>query len=237
MRGDFIREKGRKTDLRSVERKTALNAFWRLTKPARTDQLSEERLVEAAKGGSREAFDVLLRRHESRLRGFLISRVGREHLEDVLQETRVACWLNLPRYSGAARFQAWLFGIAYHKCADHFRGRRGISEELPLDETTEQRPDPTNAYDVADTRMIVRAFLKTLPDAQREVMELYYYGGLTLVEIGTLLGRSPNTVKAQFYRAHSRAAEQLSSSIRSTADMSSDSPDAGTLLLKGIVIR
>jgi RNA polymerase sigma factor (sigma-70 family) len=216
-----------------LERITALKALWGLKKLGRGENLAEDRLVNAAQNGSREAFDTLLRQHESRLRGFLVSRIGRDNLEDVLQETRVACWLNLPRYSGTSRFQAWLFGIAYHKCADHFRSRRGASSEVPLDEDAEQRPDPADVFDVADTRMIVRAFLKTLPETQREVMELYYYGGLTLVEIGTLLGRSPNTVKAQFYRAHSRAAEQLDY-IRSDA---AGANEVGTLLLKGIVTR
>jgi RNA polymerase sigma factor (sigma-70 family) len=209
-----------------------LKAFWGFNHRDRHEGFSEERLIEAAKGGSREAFDTLLRQQEGRLRGFLASRVGREVLDDVLQETRVACWLNLPRYNGTGRFQAWLFGIAYHKCADHFRGRRGASSEVPLDEEVEQRPDPCDAYDVADTRMMVREFLTTLPDVQREVMELYYYGGLTLVEIGTLLGRSPNTVKAQFYRAHARAAEQLSTNRPVT-----ESPEAGPLLWKGVATR
>jgi RNA polymerase sigma-70 factor, ECF subfamily len=215
-----------------------LKALWGLAKLGRGD-MTEERLVEAARNGGREAFDALLRQHDSRLRGFLASRIGREKMEDVLQETRVACWLNLPRYSGTSRFQAWLFGIAYHKCADHFRSRRGASSEVPLDEDAEQRPDPANVFDVADTRMIVRAFLKTLPETQREVMELYYYGGLTLVEIGALLGRSPNTVKAQFYRAHARAAEQLEH-IRADAPDPTDGADpagASALLLKGVVTR
>jgi RNA polymerase sigma factor (sigma-70 family) len=51
--------------------------------------------------------------------------------------------------------------------------------------------------------------LRTLPEAQREVVELYYYAELTLPEIATSLNRNLNTVKYQFYRAHQAVAREL----------------------------
>lgn len=50
---------------------------------------------------------------------------------------------------------------------------------------------------------MVERLLAELEETQREVIELYYYAQLTLAEIATVLERNLNTVKYQFYRAHS----------------------------------
>ena len=41
---------------------------------------------------------------------------------------------------------------------------------------------------------------------------MYYYAELTLAEIAEALGRNVNTVKYQFYRAHTQVAEHLKES-------------------------
>jgi len=187
--------------------------------------------VRAAQNGSHPAFDALMRLHERPLRGFLLSRVGRDAVEDVLQETRLACWLALRTYTGKSRFKAWLFGIAYHKCSDHHRANRNAAAELPLDGSVCERPDPTDAFAAVELRMLALALLSELPAAQKEVMELYYYGGLTLSEIAALLGRNLNTVKAQFYRAHARAVERLQPDALAPA-----AAEAGGLPPRGVLL-
>jgi RNA polymerase sigma factor (sigma-70 family) len=184
----------------------------------------ETRLVRAAQGGSHSAFDALMRQHEGPLRGFLLSRVGREAVDDILQETRLASFLALKSYTGKSRFKAWLFGIAYHKCSDHHRSNRGVVAEMSLDDAVQERPDPTDAFAIVEMRMLAAALLSELPTAQKEVMELYYYGGLTLSEIAALLGRNLNTVKAQFYRAHARAVERLQPGVAAAAEAGGLSP-------------
>lgn len=189
------------------------------------------RLVIAARSGRRDAFDALMRLHEPALRAYVSSRIGAgrssrsassgsgDAVEDVLQETRVACWQMLPNYRGASRFRVWLLGIARHKCADYWRsqGARSNSGESgsvgPIsldDEAVARLADPSSsAFDAAELRIVVRDLLDALPAEQRDVLDLYYMGGLTLAETAKALGRNLNTVKAQFYRAHVRAVELL----------------------------
>ncbi|GAB4463252.1 MAG: RNA polymerase sigma factor [Armatimonadaceae bacterium] len=170
----------------------------------------EARLIAAAKTGSERAFDRLMSRNEEALRRYILSQVGRDASEDVLQETRVAAWMTLDRFAGRSRYRAWLFGIAYFKCQDYHRGRQGSDRrEVAMEEAALERPDPRDPFATADMKMMARSVLENLPQPQREVMELYYYGGLTLLEVATVLGRGVNTVKSQFYRAHSRAVEIL----------------------------
>lgn len=164
-------------------------------------------LLAKAMQGNRSAFDSLIARYEKTLRGFLARRVGPQAAEDVLQETLIACWVGLSQFAGRSRFKAWLFGIAAHKCADHHRQRgQTLARET---ETPPDLADSANAYQTIELRETVQKVLQKLPEAQREVLELYYYAELTLPEVAAALNRNLNTVKYQFYRAHDLAAREF----------------------------
>lgn len=171
---------------------------------------AEDDLISRAKSGNRRAFDELVRTYQQALRGFVAMRVGPDAAEDVLQETWTACWLGLTQYGGKSRFKAWLYGIAANKCADHLRGRvRRSAQSL---DTLDEIPHADSGYAHIEAREAVKAALGRLPDAQREVVELYYYAGLSLPEIAENLRRNLNTVKYQFYRAHDQVADEIRAS-------------------------
>jgi RNA polymerase sigma-70 factor (ECF subfamily) len=168
---------------------------------------SDGQLVSKAARGDRRAFDALVRTHEKALRGFVSLRVRSEGVDDVMQDVWTACWVAIPKFAGRSRFKAWLYGIATNKCVDYLRagGRRPSSS---LDEIGEVA-DAHRPYDRVDDRDAVMAAVETLPDVQREVVQLYYYADLTLPEIAQTLKRNLNTVKYQFYRAHQVVAKEL----------------------------
>ena len=179
------------------------------------------RWVAAARRGERQSFDALVRAYERPLRGLLARRLAADTIDDVLQETWLAAWTGLSGYGGRARFKAWLYGIALRKCADHHR-ERGRSPKTVSEDALEHPgggdgdalsvasvPAQKDAFAEAELRHVVRAALGSLPAAQREVLELYYYAELTLAEIAAILGRHESTVKYQFYRAHSVVAQHL----------------------------
>ncbi len=203
---------------------------WQLRQLLNLPAQEERRLIVAAQRGNHDAFNALWRLHDGPLRGFLQSRVGSDAVEDLLQEVRLGCWQSLPRYTAQARFKAWLFAIACNKCADYHRSGRYRTVELPLSETILQISDPTDTYANVDAKLWARTLLETLPVEHREVMELYYYGDLTLAEIAAVQGRNLNTVKAQFYRAHVRAVEQIPTQTSSVAKTRSSRRTKGVLL-------
>lgn len=175
----------------------------------RAEERAERRLVASAMRGDRAAFDTLTREHAKALRGFLVRRLNLEAAEDVLQETWVAAWAALPRFTSRSRFKGWLFGIAQHKIQDHYRAQgRTPTEPLADHENVPdtRQPDP---YGAVDLKHAVRGALSGLPEPQREVLEMYYYAELSLPEIAESLGRNLSTVKYQFYRAHALVADGL----------------------------
>jgi len=174
---------------------------------------NDARLVAAAQRGSREAYDALIRAHQRQLRGFLAGRVGQSAADDVLQETWLAAWQALPKFSRRGRFRAWLYGIAFHKSIDFHRSKARMPVEMPLEETV-PAADMHDWSGSAERREDVLRLIEQLPDEQREVLDLYYYGELTLAEVALELKRNLNTVKSQFYRAHSAISSRFEQTER-----------------------
>lgn len=168
---------------------------------------SEEAVLQAAREGDRKAFDKLVEHYDPELRRFLKRRVPRGEVEDVLQESWLAAWSSIAWFDGRCKFRTWLYGISIYKVKDHYRARgRRVPEvnEDHIDRTWEMHE---GRYDGTELRESIRTLLDCLSEQQREVVELYYYAELTLAEISRVLNRNLNTVKYQFYRAHTQAAE------------------------------
>ena len=104
--------------------------------------------------------------------------------EDAAQETFLRFVRARSRYQERGRARAYLVTIARNVCADLARGRAVGWEPLP--ETLPGGGDPGDADDARD----LAAALARLPRAQCEALELRYGEGLTVGEVGAVLGMS-----------------------------------------------
>ena len=182
--------------------------FWKKNAPVGSP--TEQRLVDAARSGDRAAFDTLVYAHQNRLRAFLARRVGPDAADDAFQETLLGAWQAIPRLDLRVRFKTWLFGIAVHKAADlcRSRGRRSEIETALEPVYLEESGYLDSGFRELEQREAVKAIFERLNDDQKQLLEMYYFAELTLPEIATILKRNLNTVKYQFYRAHTVAAER-----------------------------
>lgn len=176
-------------------------------------------LVKAAQQGDVLAFDRLVRRHEGALLGFLNARLlSEEAAREVGQECLLAAWEQIQRFNGQSRFKTWLFGIASHKATDYLRKHHSARRPMPIEEALELYhaseaawdADPQRLIDRTERELRVRDAVSRLPDQQRQMIELYYFGELTLREIAGLLGINLSTLKYQFYQAHRTLRPSLS---------------------------
>ncbi len=186
-------------------------------------------LVEAARAGDERAFDALVYRYQASLVLFVEARLDSViDAQDVAQEIFLSAWRHLSRFQGRSRFRTWLFGIAVNHCADAARRQRsrrtesGGLEALENVHATDaggrerwQRlwgaPEPLGDFrQWAEEREDLRQHLAALSEAEREVLDLYYYGELNLPEISQILGINLNTLKYRFYQAHRRLRASLS---------------------------
>ncbi len=157
-----------------------------------------------------EAFVELYRRHIRRIYHFHLVRTSNvDDAHDLTSQTFLAALENIETYHGQGSFCGWLFGIASHKVADHYRRRR-VDEPLEMAEAL-QDTDPSPA-DVAATRLQlaqVSEALRTLAPDQAEALTLRVFGELSAVEVGRMMGKSEAAVKMLVHRGLRKLREKL----------------------------
>lgn len=125
-------------------------------------------------------------------------RIVQDHgtAEEVTQDVFVRCWRSIASYNAERGSMAsWLLTIAHHRAVDVLRSRQG--KETRQTVSAQQLEfiavqDPL--LDGALVRGEVQAALDELPSAQREVIELIFWGGLTRREAAERLAIPLGTV-------------------------------------------
>ena len=146
------------------------------------------------------AFSAMYDRHAHSVYG-LAYRILRDRsaAEDVAQEAFVALWRNRHSYAperGTAA--AWLLAITRNRAIDTIRRGRGHRHAVLEVEHEGEAPERTDAEALRRVEAgTVGAALRTLPDAQRLVLELGYFGGLSHREIALRLNVPLGTVKGR----------------------------------------
>jgi len=160
-------------------------------------------LIRRMAEGDRDAFKQFYDRYARQVYP-LILRIVREAADaaDVLQEVFWESWQSAASYDpGRGSAEAWIFMRARTRAIDRVRAvrRRGETFVAPLDEgLAAAAPDPGgDAADRLGDRALVSGALAQLPEAQREVLTLAYYGGLTQTEIAERLKQPLGTVKTR----------------------------------------
>jgi RNA polymerase sigma-70 factor (ECF subfamily) len=164
---------------------------------------SSAALLAAIAAGDRDAFSRFYDLTAPMAFG-LIRRVLRdpEAAAEVLQEVFWQVWQDASRYDPARGTpEAWLVMRAKTRAIDRLRSirRRDRTFVAPVDESVAQRREDQapNPAVVAEDRGLIQTALAQLPEAQRRVIELAFFEGLTQSEIAARLGEPLGTVKTR----------------------------------------
>ena len=159
----------------------------------------QSELVDRARRGDRDAFGVLAAGAVDRLYGIarLILRDS-ELAQDATQEALVRAWRDLPTLRDVERFDAWLYRLIVRASADIGRHRRRWRNEVTVLANEPVEPDRVSA--LADRDQIERG-LRRLTDAQRTILTLTYYIGLSPSETADALEIPVGTAKSRLHYA------------------------------------
>lgn len=167
-------------------------------------------MLRRAGAGDAAAFATFYDRHSAQVFGLAlwITR-NRRSAEEATQDAFLAAWRTASRYdAGQAAATTWLLTIARHRSIDFLRReQRHDRRAVPDDGRAERLPasDDLEAQAVAgDEAARIRRLLGELPDEQRQVIELAYFGGLTQNEIAARVDVPLGTVKGRQRLALSR---------------------------------
>lgn len=152
---------------------------------------------EAEKKRREETLASLYDVYYDKIARYVFVRIGdQQEAEDLASEVFVKALGALGSYQERGLpMQAWLFKIAHNLVVDHLR-KMSKRKAASLDEV--RAFDKANLEEVAESRLQVERLgkaLKCLSPAQREVLGLRFFGGLTSIEAGKILGKSPGAVR------------------------------------------
>jgi RNA polymerase sigma-70 factor (ECF subfamily) len=167
------------------------------------NRLADEDLMELVRQGESRAFEMIFDRHSDTAYSLAYRMCGsRARAEDVVQDAFLSLWRSGTTYDGTrGSVRSWILSVVHNRAVDTFRreatrgalqvGDEGLAERLPsgdLIEADAERRDDAGR---------VRGALRDLPDDQREVIELSYFGGFTHQEIAEMLSLPSGTVKGR----------------------------------------
>jgi len=182
-----------------------------VTADARTDA---ELLANVA-DGDRAAFEELHRRYARSVLGIALRRIGdRGRAEDATQDTFASIWRSASRFDPArGEATSWLYTVARNAMVDGLRRRR----EPPVDEAPDlpaTGPGPEETAERGWVAWRVHRALQSLPEQERSLVELAYWGELSQSEIADYLGVPLGTVKTRTRSALRRLADELGDDLR-----------------------
>lgn len=173
--------------------------------------------LEAVRSGNRDAFSILVRRYETKVRGYCARMLSSAaDAEDAAQEVFIKAFRSLHRFRGDASFSSWLYRIAANHCIDLARKERisrwfrfGSLAETKVGAGSEDRSAAVStegALSVA-TRQLLEQVLMALPPAQRSLIILREAHGLSYEELAQTLQVSEESVRAHLKRARKKLFE------------------------------
>jgi RNA polymerase sigma-70 factor (ECF subfamily) len=159
-------------------------------------------LVKEYIAGNENALATLIRRHESKIFGFIYSKISdRDVSNDIFQDTfiKVIKTLKLNSYNEEGKFLPWVMRIAHNLIIDHFRK----SKKMPMYRETEEfsifsvMSDDSltveNQIIAEQVEVDVRRLVEELPLDQKEVLIMRMYQDMSFKEISETTGVSINT--------------------------------------------
>jgi len=184
-----------------------------------TRDMSDEDLMVSVREGQVDNFDVLLKRHETRVISFAYRMVGNyESARDILQQAFLKILEQSDHYEPRALFSTFLYQVTRNLCINELKRsarRRSVSLDQELysdaDQVTFLRdalPDDSDTPDTllgrAEVRAAIRKAIANLPPIYREVVVLRIFEELPYREISKITGAGENTVKSRMRYALER---------------------------------
>lgn len=167
---------------------------------SRARKTDEAAVVEAARGGDREAFGRLYERYAPMVHGILLARTRYDDVRDLVQDVFLIAYTKLPNLRDAGAFAGWLAMIARNRALDHYRASRE-TEEL-----SEKFVAPNETRSEVDE---ILGIIRDLPEAYRETLVLRLVEGMTGPEIAARTGLQPDSVRVNLHRGMKMLREKL----------------------------
>ena len=159
-------------------------------------------IIDKCLNGDSAAFGFLVDKYKASIYAFAYSRLRHFHdAEDITQEVFIKAYQKLHTLKRWDNFLAWLYAITSNLCKNWIRSKSNrpdcefIEDKDPIILTLPS----INSYQDGLMRESLHEALDSLPEMYREVLALYYLGGMSSKEIARFLGTSPSAYGTPHY--------------------------------------
>ena len=177
---------------------------------------SDEALAARAAAGDSSAFEAIVTRYQGRVFRLACRLTSDTDAPDVLQETFLQVYRNLPLFRGESQFRTWLYRIATNAALMNRRASARRPSE-PLEQflprfnadgghaaTPAELQIASRADELLDRQVLAdkaRAFLAQLPDLYRDAFVLRDLEEMSTADVARALGIEPAAVRQRVHRA------------------------------------
>ena len=209
----------------------------RAERKARAANVSKEDalLVSKAKRGDKPAFELLVRKYQSRVAS-LIARTVHDsaRVQDLTQEAFLKAYRALPKFRGDSAFYTWLYRIAVNTAKNfQLSSSRGVVLSDMEWESVDRLPSTPKETNTPEVRALQRELLGKLQKAidslaptMREAIRLRELEGMTYEEIAEQMACPIGTVRSRIFRGRQEIANQMRSYMRLDAPDSDGNGDS-----------
>ena len=181
-------------------------------------RLDDEILISRCLSGDQAAFTFLVNRYKEMVHAYAYHKVGDyQDAQDIAQEVFIKAYRKLNRLKWPHKFRSWLYTIVSNECKmwlrKHSKERKQEVnwEDVSANELTELA---VRAHSDEEMKSTVKNAMKTLPNDNQLVLSLYYMSDLSIKEVASFMGISPNNAKVKLHRARKHLGERLQSMLR-----------------------
>lgn len=172
---------------------------------------SDEALYEKLAGGDMAAFELLYRRYEGPLFGFVLKQVGdRGEAEDLFHEAFMAVLRERGSRKNMESFRAWIYTVARNLCLNRVRSRKRAERAVETEGRTAPSEDTHAEALLASSEApnALRRAVQQLPEPYAQLYELRT-SGLSYEEIAQTLGLPLGTVKSRMHELVDRLRKEI----------------------------
>jgi RNA polymerase sigma-70 factor (ECF subfamily) len=197
-------------------------------------------IVERVPAGDRQAFGLLVRKHERRVFRVALAVTGCiEDAEEAMQNAFVKVFRHLGQFRRESRFTTWLTRIAVNEALQIRRARKNTVSLDEPDSSVDRawpyriedwRDDPGQLYGKEELRRIVEEASQSLPAIYREVFVLRDVEGLSAEEAAAVLEIEIPALKSRLLRARLMMREKLAKKFERPPSLKSRIADAASQL-------
>lgn len=182
----------------------------------------DQKLVELAQKGDRDAFRQLVEKYQRRVYSICYGMLkNADDSMDVSQEVFVKVYRYLEKFNFQSTFYTWLYRITVNMCIDHIRKNQrvknveyddGIAREDVSDHVMPSQLglNPDKVYGQKELREKMLVALESLGEKHRTILILREVDGLSYEEIAEVLNISKGTVMSRLFHARRYFQEAIS---------------------------